>query len=316
MAIDALRADEKRGAPTRSRLGTLPDRGERVRDSDSMARRAGLEACGAVGRALFAAAPAGGASSGWTAACPASMWTQWRGAKKSTRRVEVMLTQVRARDPDSPGAARAALSGHERGVLSRVTRLAPRRLRDSPPRARSHPDAATKHNLKHTRRSPGGARRSPAPPRRFVLRHLPHLRSTRTDTPIPPIPHSTPLVFQDVPGLGRDGEVLAVKPGRARNHLVPGRMAAYATSDRLPEAAERRAAWAEESALTEQTDEDGREAVRTDARISARVANNFFSRSRRTTFENGRRRVVRRRRFPGFSRFSLDDRETNARGDE
>jgi hypothetical protein len=123
-------------------------------------------------------------------------------------------------------------------------------------------------------------------------------------------------VFQDVPGLGRDGEVLAVKPGRARNHLVPGRMAAYATPDRLPEAAERRAAWAEESALTEQTDEDGREAVRTDARISARMANDFFSRSRRTTFENGRRRVVRRRRFPGFSRFSLDDRETNARGDE
>ena len=92
-------------------------------------------------------------------------------------------------------------------------------------------------------------------------------------------------MFQDVPGLGRDGEVLAVKPGRARNHLVPGRMAAYATPDRLPEAAERRAAWAEESALTEQTDEDGREAVRTDARISARMANDFFSRSRRTTFD-------------------------------
>ena len=127
-------------------------------------------------------------------------------------------------------------------------------------------------------------------------------------------------MFQDVPGLGRDGEVLAVKPGRARNHLVPGRMAAYATPDRLPEAAERRAAWAEESALTEQTDEDGGEAVRTDARIPAipaRVANDFFFRSRRMTFENGDvRRVVRRRRFPGFSRFSLDDGETNARGDE
>jgi hypothetical protein len=107
-------------------------------------------------------------------------------------------------------------------------------------------------------------------------------------------------VFQDVPGLGRDGEVLAVKPGRARNHLVPGRMAAYATPDRLPEAAERRAAWAEESALTEQTDEDGGEAVRTDARISARVANNFFSRSRRTTFENGRRRRRSTKAFSGF----------------
>ena len=124
-------------------------------------------------------------------------------------------------------------------------------------------------------------------------------------------------MFQDVPGLGRDGEVLAVKPGRARNHLVPGRVAAYATPDRLPEAAERRAAWAEESALTEQTDEDGGEAVRTDARIPAipaRVANNFFFRSRRMTFENGDvRRVVRRGRFPGFSRFSLDDRTRNER---
>ena len=106
-------------------------------------------------------------------------------------------------------------------------------------------------------------------------------------------------MFQDVPGLGRDGEVLAVKPGRARNHLVPGRMAAYATPDRLPEAAERRAAWAEESALTEQTDEDGGEAVRTDARVSARVANDFFSRSRRTTFENGRR-ARSTKAFSGF----------------
>lgn len=124
MAIDALRADEKRGAPTRSRLGTLPDRGARVRDSDWMARRAGLEACGAIGRALFAAAPAGGAYAGWAAACPASMWTQWRGAKKSTRRVEVMLTQVRARDPDSPGAARAGPLG------TRTRRAFPRSRRE------------------------------------------------------------------------------------------------------------------------------------------------------------------------------------------
>ena len=99
-------------------------------------------------------------------------------------------------------------------------------------------------------------------------------------------------MFQDVPGLGRDGEVLAVKPGRARNHLVPGRMAAYATPDRLPEAAERRAAWAEESALTEQTDEDGGEAVRT-------VACGYFFRSRRTTFENGRR-ARSTKAFSGF----------------
>ena len=67
---------------------------------------------------------------------------------------------------------------------------------------------------------------------------------------------------QDVPGLGRDGEVLEVKPGRARNHLVPARVAVYATPDRLPEAAERRAAWADESAIAEQADEDGDVAVR------------------------------------------------------
>ena len=70
------------------------------------------------------------------------------------------------------------------------------------------------------------------------------------------------LPIQDVPGLGRDGEVLEVKPGRARNHLVPARVAVYATPDRLPEAEERRAAWADESAIAEQTDEDGDLAVR------------------------------------------------------
>jgi hypothetical protein len=56
--------------------------------------------------------------------------------------------------------------------------------------------------------------------------------------------------------------VLEVKPGRARNHLVPARVAVYATPDRLPEAEERRAAWADESAIAEQTDEDGDLAVR------------------------------------------------------
>jgi hypothetical protein len=99
-----------------------------------MTRRAGLDACGAVGRALFSAVPVGGASAGWTAACPASMWTQWRGAKKSTRRVEVMLTQVRARDPTFPGAA---ASGSRATRVALFSSLAPRRLRDRPPRARS-----------------------------------------------------------------------------------------------------------------------------------------------------------------------------------
>ena len=77
-----------------------------------------------------------------------------------------------------------------------------------------------------------------------------------------PTTMSHQLPIQDVPGLGRDGEVLEVKPGRARNHLVPARVAVYATPDRLPEAEERRAAWADESAIAEQTDEDGDLAVR------------------------------------------------------
>ena len=61
-----------------------------------MARRTGFELCLNAGRGLFAGARLGGASSssaGWMT-CPA-MYTQTRGAKKSTRRVEVMLTQVR-----------------------------------------------------------------------------------------------------------------------------------------------------------------------------------------------------------------------------
>mmetsp|Transcript_5121 Transcript_5121/g.19165 ORF Transcript_5121/g.19165 Transcript_5121/m.19165 type:complete len:89 (-) Transcript_5121:496-762(-) len=59
-----------------------------------MARRTGFELCLNAGRGLFAGARLGGASSssaGWMT-CPA-MYTQTRGAKKSTRRVEVMLTQ-------------------------------------------------------------------------------------------------------------------------------------------------------------------------------------------------------------------------------
>ena len=149
---------------------------------------------------------------------------------------------------------------------------------------------------------------------------------------------------QDVPGLGRDGEVLEVKPGRARNHLVPARVAVYATPDRLPEAAERRAAWADESAIAEQTDEDGDVAVRLTSNVFS------FSTDGLEIFECAKRKAGRRRsreargarRFlflcrkafatalrgfclsdasPGWffvaRRFSRRDaRETNARGDE
>ena len=227
-------------------------------------------------------------------------------------------------DAHSGACARPRFPGGGAGGPSRDTSaacfpsLAPRRLRDSPPARAIAVDAATKHNLKHTRRSPGGARRQ-APPRRFVLRHIPHLRSTRTHTRIL---HSTPLVFQDVPGLGRDGEVLAVKPGRARNHLVPGRMAAYATPDRLPEAAER-ARGVGRGVRAHRADGRGRRRGGTYGRV--RIF--FFAHDgRRSRTDDAH---VRRRRFPGFSRiparersrwplsrFSLDDRETNARGDE
>lgn len=50
-------------------------------------------------------------------------------------------------------------------------------------------------------------------------------------------------------GLGRDGQVVTVKPGRARNHLVPGKMAAYASPQRLAEAKKKRASWKVEEAV-------------------------------------------------------------------
>ena len=71
------------------------DRGARSGTAyTTMTRRLCFEACGAVGRALFSAPKAGGGSARWQVA-PGSLWLQTRGAKKSTRRVEVMLTQVR-----------------------------------------------------------------------------------------------------------------------------------------------------------------------------------------------------------------------------
>ena len=97
------------------------------------------------------------------------------------------------------------------------------------------------------------------------------------------------LPIQDVPGLGRDGEVLEVKPGRARNHLVPARVAVYATPDRLPEAEERRAAWADESAIAEQTDEDGDLAVRDVCYVFPFSTKGLFAR------KAGRRRSSKRR---------------------
>jgi ribosomal protein L9 len=41
--------------------------------------------------------------------------------------------------------------------------------------------------------------------------------------------------------------VLSVKPGHARNHLVPAKLAAYATPERLAEAEAKRAEWVEDA---------------------------------------------------------------------
>ena len=41
---------------------------------------------------------------------------------------------------------------------------------------------------------------------------------------------------------------MTVKPGRARNHLVPFKMAAYASPERLAEAEQKRASWEVEEA--------------------------------------------------------------------
>jgi ribosomal protein L9 len=41
--------------------------------------------------------------------------------------------------------------------------------------------------------------------------------------------------------------LLSVKPGHARNHLVPAKLAAYATPERLAEAEAKRAEWVEDA---------------------------------------------------------------------
>jgi ribosomal protein L9 len=41
------------------------------------------------------------------------------------------------------------------------------------------------------------------------------------------------IMLREVPDVGLPGDVVAVRPGRARNHLVPRGMAAYATAENL-----------------------------------------------------------------------------------
>jgi ribosomal protein L9 len=41
------------------------------------------------------------------------------------------------------------------------------------------------------------------------------------------------IVLQEIPEVGLPGDLVAVKPGRARNHFIPKGMAAYATHENL-----------------------------------------------------------------------------------
>jgi len=64
-----------------------------------------------------------------------------------------------------------------------------------------------------------------------------------------------------VSGLGDVDEVARVRPGRARNHLVPGKLATYVNAEKLAAARERLAA--RERARIEAGVEDGDEAAAT-----------------------------------------------------
>lgn len=202
---------------------------------DMSLRRAALEVCSTSGRSLLPRA-LGGAEA-WTAAPPASLWTQTRGKKKSTRRVEVVLHQVRAARTPRPPAPRKLL----RASLSRVSE------RDPIP----------------TPRAPRTRSRPPARPR---------MRNNLS----PPTRSSVPS--QDIEGLGRDGEIVSVRPGRARNHLVPNRIAVYANADKLEDAARRRAVW--EGEIAEDADA-GDDAAR-EVRVATRIASARPPRSTRT----------------------------------
>lgn len=62
--------------------------------------------------------------------------------------------------------------------------------------------------------------------------------------------------------MGREGAVVNVKPGRARNHLVPHKMASYPNEHRLAEAAAKRETWDE--AVVKEASEDAAAKVRRD----------------------------------------------------
>jgi large subunit ribosomal protein L9 len=55
-------------------------------------------------------------------------------------------------------------------------------------------------------------------------------------------------LVEDVENLGKRGEQVSVKPGFARNHLIPLRLAVYISSDNIRMVEKRRVAWLAEEA--------------------------------------------------------------------
>ena len=73
-----------------------------------------------------------------------------------------------------------------------------------------------------------------------------------------------------VPGLGDVDEVARVRPGRARNHLVPGKMATYVNEEKLAAATERLRVRAAKEAEGEEAETGGLSAAEAEAEAKVR----------------------------------------------
>ena len=82
------------------------------------------------------------------------------------------------------------------------------------------------------------------------------------------------ILKESIEGLGDADEVVRVRPGRARNHLVPERLATYVNAEKLAAAQERLARREAERAESEEGEEA--EAVSTAEAERARKVSGFF----------------------------------------
>lgn len=87
------------------------------------------------------------------------------------------------------------------------------------------------------------------------------------------------ILKESIEGLGNADEVVRVRPGRARNHLVPERLATYVNAEKLAAAQERLARREAERAESEEGEEA--EAVSAAEAERARKVSGFFSFFRR-----------------------------------